>query len=111
VEILKHVQNEDVVVLEITGEVDAYTAQNFNQTLVDIFDQGYRRIVLDVSKITFISSAGVRTILFAYREANQLQGEIRLVGPVDQVRRTFEIAGFFELITITDELQDALNNW
>ena len=67
--------------------------------------------MIDVSKIIFISSAGIRAILFAHREAVQLGGEVRLAGPTDQIRRLFEIAGFFELLKITDELQESINNW
>jgi anti-anti-sigma factor len=111
VEIIKCIHENNIMVLEIKGEVDAYTAQDLNNTLLDLLSQGYNRIVMDVSKIIFISSAGIRAILFAHREAVQLGGEVRLVGPTDQVRRTFKIAGFFEVLQITDGLQESINNW
>jgi anti-anti-sigma factor len=60
--------------------------------------------------MTFISSAGIRALLYAQREAVQLGGEVRLVGPTDQVRRIFEIAGFFELFQITDDLEESVSN-
>jgi stage II sporulation protein AA (anti-sigma F factor antagonist) len=111
VEISTYVHENKIMILEIKGEVDAYTAQVLDKTLVDILDQGYTRIVLDVSNMRFIASAGIRTILYAYREAVQLGGEVRLTGPSDQIRRIFEIAGLFELLKITDGLQESINNW
>jgi anti-anti-sigma factor len=111
VEISTYVHENNIMVLEIKGEVDAYTAQDLNKTLLDLLVRGHHRIVMDVSKIIFISSAGIRAILYAHREAVQLGGEVRIVRPTDQVRRIFEIAGFFEILQITDRLQESINNW
>jgi anti-anti-sigma factor len=109
VEISKSVE-DNIMVLEIKGEVDAYTSQNLNKTLADVLGDGYHQIVVEVSQMTFISSAGIRALLYAQREAVQLGGEVRLVGPTDQVRRIFEIAGFFELFQITDDLEESVSN-
>ncbi len=110
-DILKRVHENNVMVLEIKGEVDAYTAQDLEKTLMDLLGQEQLRIVMDVSEMRFISSAGIRAILYAHREAVQMGGEVRLAGPTGQIRRIFEIAGFFDLFQITDGLQESLINW
>lgn len=110
-EVSKYVLEKNIMVLEIKGEVDAYTSRELNKNLAQVLEDGYHQIVMDVSQLTFISSAGLRAILYAYREAVHLGGEVRLVGPSDQVRRTFEIAGFFELMQITDELKNSIRDW
>jgi serine/threonine-protein kinase RsbW len=111
VEISKFVHEDNIIVLEVKGEVDAYTSQDLNKTLGDVLDDGYHRIVVEVSQMTFISSAGIRAFLYAQREAVQLGGEVRFVGPTDNVRRIFEIAGFFEIFQITDDLEESISNW
>jgi anti-anti-sigma factor len=111
VEISKYIHENGIAVLEVKGEVDAYTSQDLEQTLKDLRTQGHHRIVMDVSEMTFISSAGIRVILYAYQEAVKLGGGVRLVGPMDQVRRIFEIAGIFEILNITDDLQESIANW
>ncbi len=110
-EISKSIHEDNIMVLEIKGEVDAYTAQNLNKTLGEVLNNGYHQIVVEVSQMTFISSAGIRTFLYAQRDAVQSGGEVKLVAPTDQVRRIFEIAGFYELFQITDDLEESLNNW
>ena len=110
-EITTYVQENNVVLLEIVGEVDAYTAQDLDRALTNLLGQGHHRIVVDITKMTFISSAGIREILYAHREAVQSGGEVRLVGPTDQVSGILEIAGFYEILLITDDLQDAVNDW
>jgi anti-anti-sigma factor len=111
VKISTSLQGDNVMLLQVEGEVDAHTAQEFAKTLKDLFGQGHRRMVVDVSGMTFISSAGIRVLFDAYRQAVQLDGQMRLAGPTDQVRRVFEIAGLYELLQITDGLEEALNNW
>ena len=110
-EISTRVHENNVVVLKVQGEVDAHTARDLSKTLTDLLNLGFHRIVIDVSGITFISSAGIRAILYTHREAVQLGGKVRLVGPTDQVRRIFEIVGFFELLQITDRLEESIKNW
>ena len=110
-EISTRVHENNVMLLKVGGEVDAHTAQDLNRTLTDLLGQGHHRIVMDVSKMMFISSAGIRAILYAHREAVQSGGQVRLVGPTDQVRRIFEIVGFFELLQITDRLEESISNW
>lgn len=110
-ELTKSVHADNVVVLEINGEVDAYTAQELDHTIAELLTQDYYRIVMDLSNMGFISSAGIRSILFAHREAINLGGEVRLVGPTDQVRRTLESVGLFDLIKISEELEDSIVNW
>lgn len=108
-EISTYDHENNIVVLEVKGEVDAFTAQILDTHLLDLLEHGKVRIVIDVSEMKFISSAGIRAILYAHKEAVQLGGEVRLAGPTDQTRRIFEIAGFFELLNVTDDLQESIN--
>jgi anti-anti-sigma factor len=58
-----------------------------------------------------MSSAGLRVLLYAQREALQLGGEVRLFGANAQVRRVFELAGFERLLSIRDTRQEAMEDW
>lgn len=110
-ELSTSVVENNIIVIEVKGEVDAHTAKNLNETLKDLLAQGYRRITIDVSQMTYISSVGLRAILFAHQKATQSGGEVRLSGPSAEARRIFEIAGLFELLQISDTLQDTMEGW
>jgi anti-anti-sigma factor len=111
VKISKSVTKSGIVLLEVEGEVDAHTAHKLDQTLKDLLAQGHSRLALDASQMGYISSAGLRVVLFAHREARQLGGEVRLFGLNAQVRRVFEIAGFDKLLCISDTRQEAMEGW
>jgi anti-sigma B factor antagonist len=105
------VSENGVVQLEIKGEVDAYTARELDKALKDLLALGHSRLVLDASQMGFISSVGLRVILFNHREACRLGGEVRVFGLNAQVRRVFEIAGFDELFQISDTYDEAVAGW
>jgi anti-anti-sigma factor len=101
----------DAVLVEIEGEVDAYTAQKLEEALSGLLAQGCGRLVLDVSQMPFMSSAGLRVLLAAHREAIGLGGEVRLFGLRDHVRRVFELAGFHETFYLSDGRREATQEW
>ena len=101
----------DVVLAEIEGEVDAHTASMLDKTLKDLLAQGHSRLVLDTSQMHYISSAGLRAIMFAQREVSQHGGEIRVCGLNAQVRRLFEMIGLDECLHLSSSLQEAMAGW
>ena len=100
-----------VALIEIEGEVDAHTARQLEGTLNDLLAQGHSRLVLDASQMGFISSAGLRAIMFAYREVCQRGGQVRVCGLSAQTRRIFEMAALDECLEICDTCQEAMEGW
>jgi anti-anti-sigma factor len=100
-----------VVLIEVEGEIDAYTARELDRTLNDILAQGGGRLVLDASQMSFISSAGLRSITFAHQKAQQQGGEVRVFGLNTQVRRVFEMAGLDEYLHLSENRQEAVKSW
>jgi anti-anti-sigma factor len=103
VEISTKTLGDKQVLLEVKGAVDAATAQTLSESINDHFGKGLHHIVIDVSKMNFISSAGIRALLIAHQEAEQFGGEIKVLRPNDHVRRIFEISGINLLIEILDD--------
>lgn len=101
----------EVVLIEIEGDVDAYTARLLDKTLKDLLAQDRSRLVLDVSHMHYISSAGLRAIMFAQRETDQRGGQMRICGLNTQARRLFEMVGLDEFMHLSDSCQEAMEGW
>jgi anti-anti-sigma factor len=84
----------DVAVLEVGGEVDLATVEQFRAALADA--QRSERVVVDLTGVSFMDSAGVNALVGAYHRSLP-NGELRLVGMRSNVRRVFEITGLFAL--------------
>jgi anti-sigma B factor antagonist len=104
------VENE-VVLVEVEGEIDAHTARTLDKTLNDLLAQGHNRLLLDGSQMSFISSAGLRAIMFAQREVDQRGGQVRVCELDAPVRRVFEMAGLDEVLCLSDTRQEAMEGW
>jgi anti-sigma B factor antagonist len=95
-----------VVVLALTGRLDAGTAGKLEEKLVSLIDAGNRSFVLDLMNLDYISSAGLRVLLMTAKKLKGLNGRIVLASLKDHIREVFDIAGFSAIFPTYDQ-QDA----
>lgn len=83
---------DDEAVLEVSGELDPHTAVELATALDDLTARDdLTRVVLDLAKIGFIDSSGLRVILSADQNLKAKGARLTLRNPSDAVRRLFEI--------------------
>jgi anti-anti-sigma factor len=102
---------KEIVFIDIEGEIDANTARKLDRTLNSLLAQGHSRLVLDASQMTYISSAGLRAIVFAQREAGQRGGQLRICCLDGQALRIFEMACLDEYLRLCSTRQEAMEDW
>ena len=96
-------------VVTVTGRVDSSTAPKLSDVLDSINANGVYKIVVDMSGIEFMSSAGFRTILAAQRTCKRYnRGELVLACIPQRIYEAFELTGFVPLFTIFDDLTAAV---
>jgi anti-sigma B factor antagonist len=87
------------VVLE--GELDIATAPLFDATLADVERNGTGTVLLDLARVQFIDSTGLRSLLSARQRAEAAGRKLRLANlPVD-VERVFDVTGVRRIFDIT----------
>lgn len=84
--------------VEIEGRLDTVTAPELDDELKAAVDDA-RALVLDLSKLVYISSAGLRILLSYHKKMSSKDG-MKLVGVNDVVMEIFEITGFSDILTI-----------
>lgn len=96
-EILKKVDDKKVVV-KISGRLDTQTAPELEKEIIT--EPGAcGELILDLSGLEYISSAGLRVILKAQKLMNT-QGIMKLTGVNESVMEVLEITGFSDIVTI-----------
>jgi len=86
-------------VVAITGEIDSSSSAALRDRLLPLIpDNGQVR--LDLSGLTYISSAGLRTLLLAYRHAQNRGTQVTLTGIQEEVRFVMSATGFLGLFGI-----------
>lgn len=97
----------EVRVLALDGRLDNETAADLELAMQDQIDAGARDFVLDLGRLSYISSAGLQ-VLLAMAERLQGQGGLRIAALQPAIRRVFDAAGATDLFAIFDDRAAAL---
>ena len=87
----------ELVVLEITGRLDTTTAPNLD-TVINELSEDTKELVLDMGGLEYISSAGIRVVLSAYKKMMSNKGIMRITKANEMVRDVFEMTELLELL-------------
>ncbi|MBD2211667.1 anti-sigma factor antagonist [Calothrix sp. FACHB-156] len=98
---------EDVKVAELTGDVDASTAPSVTEKVLPLAQPG-SKILLDMTAVPYMSSAGLRMLLSLYRQATAKEGKLVLVGLTEDIRDTMSVTGFLDFFTTSETIDEAL---
>ncbi|MCW3052056.1 MAG: anti-sigma factor antagonist SpoIIAA-2 [Chthonomonadales bacterium] len=93
--------------LSLEGNLDALTAPELDQFLSTKLDPAAQILVLDLAKLRFVSSAGLRIFAKAQKLMKSRQGKVLFVNLSPQVQRVFEIvkvASNMQIFTSEEEL-------
>ncbi len=98
----------DVKVVEMRETFDAYIAKDIENSLMKLIDEGARKIVCDMSKTEYISSAGLSVFLAVAKRLQKLGGTIVLCSLKPRVQDVFKMTGFVKIFAIYNYQQEAL---
>ena len=87
----------ELVTLGITGRLDTTTAPNL-EAVINELSKDIKELVFDMSELEYLSSAGIRVLLFAYKKMSLNQGVMRIEKVNDIVREVFEMTGLLQMI-------------
>ena len=88
--------------LILEGELDGFSAESFRNGVNDLASKGLSRLVLNMKRLDYMASAGLRVLVFA-RQKMGANVDIYLVGTTEAVRETVEMTGFHQSVIMVDE--------
>ncbi|HEX3812180.1 MAG TPA: STAS domain-containing protein [Mycobacteriales bacterium] len=97
-----------VTVLEVGGEVDAYSAPTLGARISEIVASGQKQLVVDLNGVEFIDSTGLGVLVGGFNEAREAGGRLDLVCAVERVLKLLRITGLNDVFTITSTVSEAL---
>jgi len=106
-----HIGEEKVsraLVIAPEGRVDSVSSSELERLVVSRIDAGEKRLVLDLSGVEYISSAGLRVLLMAAKRLKEPPGGLVLCGMGPSVRTVLELAGFLPLFAVEPRREQAL---
>ena len=100
-----------VTLVEANGRIDSMNANELGEALSTQIDGGGLHLVLDLSSVDYMSSAGLREIVSALKKVKRASGDLRIAQPSDRVREVLEMAGLDTIFQIFTSLGDAVRSY
>lgn len=100
-----------VDVIAVSGRIDSSNAADFDNAMKDLLSQGRRNIVLDLSKLDYMSSAGLRAMVAALKNARHGGGNVVIAEPNERMVDTLKLVGFQTLFTQYPHVLDAVDSF
>jgi anti-sigma B factor antagonist len=89
------------VVVRVTGELDAATAPDLRNALLDLIEgQGNLSLVLDASELWFIDSSGLGVLVGAARRLHDMGGAITISAPTAPIAKVLKTTGIEDLFIV-----------
>ena len=98
-------------VIDLSGKLigDAFM-QEMNQTLHKLIDEGIKNVVVDLGKVSMITSAGVGSLISGFTSMKNVNGCFKLADVPDKVKGVLYVTKLDTIFNFYDSVDDALNS-
>jgi len=101
----------EVTVVELQGEFDGETGEQFQKTITDIIANAKTGIVLDMSDVGFVDSQGLEQLLWARDYCNENKRQLRLAGLDENCSQILELTRLDNEFDRYGELAEAVRSF
>ena len=100
---------EDVAILQVSGYLDTTTSGELENALYGLLKRGQYKIVIDLSGITYISSAGWGIFIGEIKDIRSNGGDLKLAGMIGDVHEVFQLLEFQSILESYPDTDSAVN--
>ncbi len=108
---INHREINSFDVLELSGELDAHTASQLENSLKSLIDREKHNIIVNCDDLDYIASAGLGVFMAYIEDVRNLGGDIKLTNMNPKVYNVFDLLGFPTLYDILEDEEDAINKF
>ena len=101
-------ERNGIMELSISGRLDAVSAVEADKDFNSVIDDGHKNLLVDLTALDYISSAGLRVLLVVAKRIQQSDGKVVLCALSANVKEVFEISGFSSIFSIFPTRDEAI---
>lgn len=101
---------EPFAVLDVSGEIDVYTAPKLRERLIELVAAGSHRVIVNLEGVDFLDSTGLGVLVGALKRVKAHGGSLSLICTQEKILKIFEITGLtkvFDIYPSEDEAKKA----
>lgn len=100
-----------VDLVAVAGRVDSSNASQLDEHLKELMDNGRHKLVLELSGVNYMSSAGLRAMVGAVRECKKHRGDVRLANVSERVAEVLKLAGLNAIFQTYEDKTSAVGSF
>ena len=101
----------NILLVSFRGRLNSANAAQIEAEILLHINQGVNQLLLDLSELEYISSAGLRVVLVAAKRLKQSAGLMVLCGIRGSIHEIFEVSGFLSILSVTQTRSEALERF
>lgn len=98
---------DDYIVCRPSGDLDAYTVAQFREALAELADN--ERLVIDLSNVPFMDSAGLGALIGGIRKARDNGGSVVVACDKPPLTRLLHTTGFDRIVPVKESFDEAVD--
>lgn len=99
---------DGIVVLNLEGSLYAYTYEQLQGVINELFNNKFYRLIVDMSGVDYISSAGAGIFIGAIAIAQENRGNIVILGLTSSVKEVFDLFGLTQIVPVSNNMESAI---
>jgi|SRR5690349_2434582 len=103
-------RKDGFLILSLEGRLDAISSKMFEEKIFALIEAGETLFIIDLSQLTYVSSAGLRVFVLASKRLSAAGGKVVLCSLQEPVKQVFDTVGFYSIFPILGSKDEALNS-
>ncbi|MFC1703540.1 STAS domain-containing protein [Candidatus Omnitrophota bacterium] len=96
-----------VYTAQLEGPIDSDTYHQLEEELKEIIDEKTKALILDMSNVDYVSSAGIRTVLWAQKALKEKNATFAMTNLQPQIKKVFDMMKILPIIDIFEDMPEA----
>jgi anti-sigma B factor antagonist len=101
---------DEVIVTRLEGSATMDVSDDLQAHLMKLLETPASRVVVDLSGLDFVSSAGLGALVAAYRLSQESQGSLKVAAPRPAIRELLEMTRLSDILQVHDTLEEAISS-
>ena len=96
-----------VAVVRLAGRLDFTSVTDARDQFASAISAGHRKLIVDLSKVEFVDSAGLGSLIGGMRAARQAGGDLRIANPSEQARMLLSLTSLDQVLKVHPTIKEA----
>lgn len=96
----------NVVKIMVSGTIDLLTSREFQSYVLSLIEKGQKNFIFDLTKLDFIDSMGLSTIIMLFQKISDSGGKLAIVNPKPSIMVVFKVTKITQRIPVLATLEE-----